>query len=411
MSPTPPSGRFLSDNAPWLGAGALLTFTSAYGQTFFIAVFSGEIRAAYGLSHGDWGALYALGTMVSAVIMVWLGTFADRVSVQRLATLVLLSLAAACLAMAALPGVWALPVVILGLRLAGQGMCGHVAITAMTRWFRAQRGRAVATASMGFSLAEATLPILFVALLTVAPWRSLWVLAAMLTLAALVLLRWLLRGDRQPQGLSVGEALPGRLADRAWTRAEALRHPLFWCVVPVLLMPAAFMTAVFFHQVHLAEARGLAHLQFVALLPLYTGATVTAVLGAGWLVDRVGAHRLIGLIHLPLVAGFALLWGGQSYGSLAVALVLMGLGQGGTNTVPAAYWAEMYGTAHVGAIKALAASGMVLGSALGPVITGRLIDAGAALPTQALAIAGCFVITSAVATMATRWALRQEAPT
>lgn len=405
-APPLPDRGFLRANAPWLGAGALLTFSSSYGQTFFIAVFSGVIREEYGLSHGDWGGIYALGTTASAVIMIWLGTLADRFRVRDIGTWVLIGLSLACLCMAALPGVWALPFVILALRLFGQGMCSHLAITAMARWFAANRGRALSTAALGFTVAEAILPIVFVALLTVAPWRSLWVLAAILPLVAIVFLRRLLRSERNPRGDTRKVEAAGWLQARHWTRAEALRHPLFWCILPAVMTPSAFMTALMFHQVHLSEVKGILHLQFVALLPIYTTSVIAAMLGSGWLVDRLGAHRLIGFMHLPMIAGFLLLSLGGSYAALAVALILMGVGQGANSTVPAAYWAEAYGTAHIGAIKALAASGMVLGSALGPVITGRLIDAGFDLPVQALWIALWFCLTSLTAFAATRLAYR-----
>ena len=50
---------FLTRNAPWLGAGAMLTLLSSFGQTFFISIFAGEIRADFGLSHAAWGGIYA----------------------------------------------------------------------------------------------------------------------------------------------------------------------------------------------------------------------------------------------------------------------------------------------------------------------------------------------------------------
>ncbi len=59
---------FLRDNAPWLSAGVLLTFLSGFGQTYFISVFAGEIRSEFGLSHGEWGGIYSLGTTVSAIV-------------------------------------------------------------------------------------------------------------------------------------------------------------------------------------------------------------------------------------------------------------------------------------------------------------------------------------------------------
>src|SRR6056297_2027298 len=94
---------FLRSNAPWLSAGVLLTFTSSFGQTFFISVFSGEIRAEFGLSHGAWGAIYAAGTFASAVAMLWAGQMTDVFRVRALCLVVLPFFAMACLAMAAAP--------------------------------------------------------------------------------------------------------------------------------------------------------------------------------------------------------------------------------------------------------------------------------------------------------------------
>ena len=70
----------------------------------------------------------------------------------------------------------------------------------------------------------------------------------------------------------------------------------------------------------------------------------------------------------------------------------MGLTTGFNTTIPAAFWAEFYGTAHIGSIKAMATAVMVLGSAIGPGITGVLIDLGIGLETQYILIGGYFII-------------------
>ena len=57
---------FLRANAPFLFAGFLLSFLSGFGQTYFISVFAAEIRALNGLTHGEWGGLYAACTVASA---------------------------------------------------------------------------------------------------------------------------------------------------------------------------------------------------------------------------------------------------------------------------------------------------------------------------------------------------------
>ena len=398
---------FLARNARWLGAGGLMTLLSSFGQTFFISVFAGEIRAAHGLTEGAWGAIYTAGTAASAAAMLWAGAQADRHRVRTLGTVVLLGLAGACLAMAAAPAPWALLLAVFALRLAGQGMTGHVAMVAIARWFEATRGRALAVAGLGFSLGEAVLPLAFVALLPWAGFRALWVLSAALVLAAIPLVRWLLAEERQPSGTARDAPRLAGMDGRHWTRPEVLRSALFWAMVPTLLGPSAFVTAFFFLQVHLAAAKGWSHLELVAMFPLYTATSIGAMLAAGWAVDRFGSGRLIAVFMLPLAASFLLMAEARGLGVAALAMMLMGLTTGVNATLPGAFWAEFYGTRHLGAIKAMAAAVMVLGSAIGPGLTGALIDAGFGFEAQMPAIAALLVAASGLGALALGRAIRR----
>lgn len=372
---------FLRTNAPYLTVGCLLTFASSFGQTFFISIFAGELRAEFGLTHGTWGAIYAAGTVASAIVMVWAGALTDVFRVRVLAVAVLGGLAFACLFMAILPTLWLLPLVIFLLRFTGQGMSSHIATVAMARWFIATRGRALSIASIGFAVGEAILPILFVAMLVFLPWRSLWVIAAVLVLMILPIVGRLLREERSPRSIAEASEAVGMYA-RHWTRREVLRHWLFWVMVPAILGPSAFGTAFFFQQVHLAEVKGWDHLELVALFPIYTGVSIVSMLGSGWLIDRWGTGWLMPLAQIPVACAFFVLAGAESLMFAAVAVSLLALTSGANATLPGAFWAEFFGTRHLGAIKALAAAGMVLGSAIGPGLTGALIDLGISFPDQ-----------------------------
>jgi len=385
---------FLLQNAPWLAAGALLAFLSSFGQTFFISVFAGEIRAEFGLSHGAWGGIYSLGTTLSAAVMVWAGGLTDRFRARVLGSGVLVLLALACLSMA-FSTVWLLPLVIFALRLTGQGMTSHISAVAMARWFVAMRGRALSIAALGFSFGEALLPIVFVALLGMFDWRLLWLVAAMIAAAGIPLLLLLLRRERTPQSLATSEQSTGMQA-RQWTRGEALRHRLFWFMVPALLGPPAFNTAFFFQQVHYAEVKGWAHLDLVALFPVYTAISVGAMIVSGWLLDKLGTARLMPFYQVPMVAAFVFFAYATSPASALFGFFFLALSTGANMTLPNAFWAEFYGTAHLGSIKAMAAAVMVLGSALGPGLTGVLIDAGVGIEAQYLGVAGYFVFASAM---------------
>lgn len=394
---------FLRVNAFWLLAGFLLTFASSFGQTFFIAVFAGEIRAAFGLSHGQWGGIYALATTASAVVMLWAGSLTDRFRVRYIGLAVLLGLALTAALMAGINDVWMLIGVIFLLRLFGQGLMGHTAMVAMARWFVATRGRAVSVAGLGVAMGEALLPVTFVALLGYYDWRILWLAAAMALVALAPVLWALLRHERTPQSFVTDSGSVG-MGGRMWTRTQVLRHPLFWLMVPALLGPAAWNTAFFFHQVHLAEAKGWGHVALVALFPLFTATSVSTMLLAGWLVDRFGSRRLAPFYLLPLVAGYLVIALAQGVPAGAVGMVLMGLSVGMHVTMMATLWPEVFGTQHLGSIRATMAAVMVLGTALGPGITGWFIDRGISFPQQGYGIALYFAGASALAGLAMRTA-------
>ncbi|HHS94245.1 MAG TPA: MFS transporter [Rhodobacterales bacterium] len=386
---------FLRSNAAWLAAGFLLTFTSSFGQTFFISLFAGQIRAEFGLSNGQWGGLYTLATTASALAMIWAGVLTDRYRVRSLGPIVFAALALAAFGMALAPSVWMLGIVVFALRLTGQGMANQLALVAMARWFVATRGKAFAIARLGYSFGEALLPMIFVALLSLYHWRLLWVVAALVVLAAVPVLFALLKQERVPSEMSADHHSAG-LGGRHWTRREVLRHRLFWFAVPLLIGPPAFVTSLFFHQVHLAEVKGWPLLQYVSLFPLYSGLGLIVMLLSGQVVDKLGTARLIPWLLLPMAGGFYLMGQAETLTGAGLAFALLALTSGANGTVPSAFWAEFYGTRHIGSIKALASALMVFGSAIGPGLTGLLIDLGVPLPNQMIGIALYFVLASAL---------------
>jgi MFS family permease len=389
---------FLRNNAAWIGVGFLITLTSSFGQTFFISIFAGEIRAEFGLSHGEWGGVYALATTSSAIVMIWAGVLTDHFRVRVLAPASLVSLAVACLTLAVAPSVVWLVLAVFLLRFSGQGMLAHISAVAMARWFVAQRGRALSIANMGYGVGEATLPLLFVGMMGLINWRYLWLGAAMLALMMAPVIRAMMRHERTPQSIAESHEAVG-MEGRHWSRGQTLRHPLFWLTIPTIAGISAVLTALFFHQVHLAAEKGWSHAGFVALFPLYTVAGIAVMLTAGWAVDRMGTARLAPWLQIPFALGALVLWGADTLWMAAVGMALIGAGHGSSATIMTSFWAEFFGTRHLGAIKALAAAIMVLGSAIGPGLTGIWIDWGVSFPNQLPVIAVWFVVASALLTL------------
>ena len=384
---------FLRTNFRFLGAGMVISFSSSYGQTFFVSLFAAQIMAAYELSHGQWGAVYTVATMASAIVMFWVGAVTDHFRVRLLAWAVMPGLMLTCLWMAVNTWLIGLVAIVFLLRFLGQGMMSQLAVTAMARWFVARRGLALSISAIGFAVGTAFFPVLFASLLERFEWRSLWILAGALVIITLPVVLWLLSAERTPQSHAEKSNAVG-MDGRHWTRNEVIATPFFWLLMPMLLGPPAWGTALFFQQVHMAEVKGFSLVEYLALLPLLTIVSVTFMLISGQLIDRLGSARLIQVYLLPFALAFVVISLSDSLFGVAIGLMIFGIGTGVQATVPAAFWAEFFGTRHIGAIKAVSTSVMVFGSAIGPGISGMLIDLGYDYPSQMLAYAVYFVAAS-----------------
>ena len=373
----------------WLASGFLLMLCSGFGQTYFIAIFASHLKADLAMTDGQFGSLFAAGTLASAALLVWAGKYADKLSIRWLGVSAMAGLAATSLAMASVASAWMLTLVLFGLRFFGQGMLTHVAMTAMGRWFNRKRGRAVAIAGLGFPASEAVLPLIAVTLIGLVGWRLTWVAAAVALLAVPVpVLIALLKRERTP---TVNRAAPDRAGPdpgrHEWTRGEVLKSPLFYALMPGVLAPPFIQTGTFFNQVTIVEIKGWELSWFAASFPVLAGVNVLSALAAGWMVDRFGARRLLPAFLLPLGLATLIVSHATSPYVLPVFMALSGLTLGSGSTIQGALWAELYGTEHLGAIRALATAGVVFASALSPALIGILIDAGVALEAQLLAMA------------------------
>ena len=371
--------HFAIQNRRFLAFGFLLTFFASTGQTYFIALFSDPIRAEFGLSHGDFGGVYSAATLASAASLMWLGRKIDDVDLRHYAFLVCAGLVVACLLFAWAPTLPALAAGLFALRLTGQGLLGHTAVTSMARYFGSQRGKAMSIASLGHPVGEAVFPLLAVALLAALGWRASWV-ALGLGLAVLMVpaVLWLLRGhgNRHARHLEALAAGKGDTTQRQWSRGEVLRDLRFYIILPSVLAPAFILTGMFFHQVHLANYKGWSLTWLATGFIVYAGTTLLASLTTGPQVDRLGAARLLPFYLLPLGTGLLALSQSNHPATAMIYLGLAGLTTGASMSIVGALWAEVYGVAHLGAIRSLVSALMVFSTALSPALFGWLLDGG-----------------------------------
>lgn len=399
MLPSSPPMKELSPRQiGWIGGGYLSMLGTLAGQTVFIALFGEAIRQEFSISSGQYGLVYTAATLCSAVALVFLGPLTDRFSPRAVGIGSLIGLAIACVTMSFAPSIAVLMLALFGLRFFGQGMLSHNSATALTRWFDRFRGRALAISQFGYSTGEALLPIAVALALAAFGWRSVWqIVAAALILVFVPALALLFRGEPRPPAPTTArnetKALGGA---QGWTRGRVIRDPLFWWVMSGLLANPAIVTLLFFHQANIVQSKGWNALLFAASFPILSITSAIAGMIGGYLIDRFGAWRLLPFLLLPLCVSNLVLWFGTGEWTIAAFFLLTGLSAGVVNNAASIVWAELYGTTHIGAIRALATAGMVFASAAGPGIAGVLIDAGIPLERQCLYYAAYCALASVI---------------
>ena len=397
--------RFAAAHRRLIAFGFLAAFASSYGQTYFIGIFGPAIQAEFGLSHTAWGTIYMLGTLGSAILLPWTGKQIDRLDLRLYTSLVGLLAVLACVVTALAIDPVMLVIAIFLLRQSGQGLMSHVGITSMARYFDTGRGRAIALATMGFAVGEAFLPFVAVLMIAALGWR--WSYGATALVLAFVLLPaalWLLKGHVDRHRAHLAQLAAPRASEeshgRSWTRAEMLRDPRFYLLMTGILVPSFVLTAMFFHHLNLADAKGWSHGWITGSYVIYALAVVVTSLAVGPTIDRFGAARLVPYMLIPMIAAMVVVaqfhaaWIAWPY------LFLIGVSTAIAHTAVSAMWAEIYGVTHLGAIRSLATAIGVLASALGPVTLGTLMDHGISIETGCLLFAAYATIGSVLMTIA-----------
>lgn len=396
-STSPPLRELNRRQIQWIGAGYVMCMSSMAGQTVFIAQFNSAIRAEFALSHGGFAFLYTIATLASSICLIWAGALADRIAPRTLALICLAGLAMVAAGMSQVFNIFTLGLALFGLRFFGQGMMVHIAMTTMSRWFNRFRGRALSFAQLGVPSGEAIFPFVTTLAIAAFGWKHVWLgVAAIIMLVLFTGVATLLRdppdGQRaKAQGVENPDGDDAAQVGQQWTRRALIRDPLFLLCLPGVVAPSGIITLFLFHQAHLTDIKGWELTHFTALIPTLSVTVVTVAIISGAMVDRFGAWRIMPVFLLPLGLGCLVLAVASPLWHIALFLVLFGMSVGMMAPVVGALWAELYGTANIGSIRALVTSASVFATAIGPGIAGALIDGGFELDRQAYFYAAyCF---------------------
>jgi len=375
--------------------GFIFTFFSSFGQSFFLGLFNSSIRDALFISHGQFGSIYASATLLSSLVLVWIGKKIDDVNILKFAAYVIIFLSASCFIFSKISSVIFLFVAIFLMRLAGQGLTSHTASTTISRFFEKNRGRALSTGWLGLSLAEFSLPVLIVFLLTFIEWRDIWLSISILVIIILPVVSYVLVKDVKLDTREISSNTESNKEIRQWTRIEVLKDYRFYIISMTMLAMPWIATGSFVYQSFITTSKEWGPYIIAQSFMAYSIFSVITLFIAGFLIDKFSSRRLLIYMNIPLFFATIVLFYFNSQISSFLFFGMIGITNGLANVLGSSTWAEIYGVKYIGSIKALTTALMVFATAFGTALFGILIDYGFSIE-QIAAVSGIYILSSII---------------
>ena len=395
--------KFIKEQPIEAAFGIGTTFSTSFGQTYFISLFVPSLLAALPITTGEFGTLYGIGTLAGALILPLIAAHYDSTPLALYTRRVFWAVGVSALLLALTVHPIMLVLAVAGLRLTGPGLMTHVSNTTMAKGFEKRRGRALGLSSLGYPLGEAILPPIAAGLLLFVEWRVLWLLIAALYLLALPWgVTWLIGRARFESFVATDydptkNARKGKLR-RAWKLMRSDQR--FWWILPTQMLLPMLMTAVFLYQAPLAVSKGWNTTFMASLFSIFALCKAGTSIWVGPRIDQHGALSMVGFVAVPVTLGMALISISSHPAAAMGFFMLAGLTGGSAGNVFTSVWAEFYGPKQLGAIKGLTGALAVVSSAIGPAIAGALLGLGVGFDTMLAGFAGAILVTAICASRA-----------
>jgi MFS family permease len=367
--------QFIQNNFRFLLFGFILTFCSSFGQTFFIGIFNPFIRQELDLSHSEFGLIYSLATVASAISLIWIGKKIDDVRILYFAIFTCVFLAFASFFITLVESVVFLFFALYFLRLSGQGLMVHTSSTSMAKFFDHNRGKALSVSWLGLSLGEGFLPYLIIFLMTLFSWKMIWLGISIFILCAIVPFVYFNLKDYVDGTTEKVEIKPIiNYEIKNWTRAEVLRDVKFYFLLPAVLAPGFLTTGIFINQVYIFESKEWSLLLLAQGFTFYAIFSVIALAVSGFLIDRFSAIKVLPFYLVPTMFSYLFVIYIDWNFTPIMMMILIAMTNGTSAVLLTSTWSEIYGTKYLGGIRSITVSLFVFSTAIAPVLFGYLID-------------------------------------
>lgn len=368
----------------WLvwGIATLGMIATSPGQSFTVSLFIDFFITDFDLDRTTVSAFYSLGTFIGSLSLTYVGRLIDRFGSRYMTTIIAALFAVVLLLWSLVASPIGLLLGFIAIRGLGQGALGLASSNATAQWFRSRRGRMASYTMVLFALFQSVYIPWLQRQLEIYDWRQVWIMLGLVIAVLVVPLTWLLMRDTpekyglEPDGVVTTPEQQAAALDTEehWTLVEALRTSIFWIFLLGRLLIPAWVTGLVLHQVSIFAALGHSAqvaAETYALMQIFTAGVALA---AGYMVDRFRPHYIMALQMSTVALLFVLAMVMTTDVLLVMYAAVLGLVMGIGPVFDGAVWPNLFGRRYLGEIRGFISTGLVLGTALGPIPFGLSYD-------------------------------------
>jgi len=389
----------------WIVLAAFLCNIITFGCGFYaFSLFVTPLQQQLGWGRGDVMVGFTVFFLTTGLVAPQAGRLVDRYGAR-----VVMSAGAAVaglgfLVLSSMSALWQYYVgyAIIGLGMAATGQIPASAV--VSNWFERRRGAMVGLMASGVGVGGLVLaPLVGAVLLPQLGWsHSYLILGILCWLGIIPLAVFVIRTRPEEKGLrAYGAAeLPPAWADaksapKAGVSLKiAMTTMTFWLIFLTYLISQFAQVGTIQNQVPLLEDAGFPVAVSAGAMGAVGLCSAFAKFGFGWLCDRVQAKNAlaIGLVLQVMAIMVLMTIGPGSRSSMAwLYAITMGLGIGSWLPTMSMLVSGYFGLAHYGAIFGAVTVPYAVGSAVGPLVAGRMYDASGSYDSVLLLFLSLFL--------------------